>query len=114
MGRWIDKPRGYRRGSFSPWAKRAPGSLAAEFTTNWVWPPLLMLLPAFLLRASSFRISVIDWDESLYLLQAREWLRGGWPLVATWDMHPVGGPAMVSIALLAFGESVISVRLLGL
>jgi 4-amino-4-deoxy-L-arabinose transferase-like glycosyltransferase len=73
-----------------------------------------MLLAAFWLRTASFGLSVIDWDESLYLLQAREWLRGGWPLVAIWDMHPVGGPAMVTIALLAFGESVASVRLLGL
>ncbi|MBS0525872.1 MAG: glycosyltransferase family 39 protein [Proteobacteria bacterium] len=71
-------------------------------------------MAAFLLRAGSFRLSVIDPDEGLYLLQAREWLRGGWPLVATWDLHPVGGPAMVAIALLAFGESVVSVRLLGL
>jgi 4-amino-4-deoxy-L-arabinose transferase-like glycosyltransferase len=85
-----------------------------DVSANWVWPPLLMLLAVFLLRATSFRPSVIDWDESLYLLQAREWLRGGWPLVATWDIHQVGGPAMVAIALLAFGESVASVRLLGL
>jgi 4-amino-4-deoxy-L-arabinose transferase-like glycosyltransferase len=85
-----------------------------DFSASWVWPPLLFLLAAFLLRVASFRLSVIDWDESLYLLQAREWLRGGWPLVTTWDMHPVGGPAMVALALLAFGESVASVRLLGL
>jgi hypothetical protein len=115
MGRWIiDKRLRYRRESLLPWAKRVPGSVAAEFAADWVWPPLLMLPPALLLRADSFRLSVIDWDESLYLLQAREWLRGGWPLVAVWDMHPVGGPAMVSIALLAFGESLASVRLLGL
>ena len=85
-----------------------------DFSASWLWPPLLFLLAAFLLRVASFRLSVIDWDESLYLLQAREWLRGGWPLVTTWDMHPVGGPAMVALALLAFGESVASVRLLGL
>src|SRR3954470_11620128 len=85
-----------------------------DVSAGSVWPPLLMLSAAFLLRAPSFQFSVIDWDESLYLLQAREWLRGGWPLVAVWDMHPVGGPAMVSIALLAFGESLASVRLLGL
>jgi hypothetical protein len=115
MQRWIieKRPR-YRRGSLLLWAQRMPGSGAANFCVTWLWVPLLMLFAAFILRAASFRLSVIDWDESLYLLQAREWLRGGWPLVATWDMHPVGGPAMVSIALLAFGESVASVRLLGL
>jgi 4-amino-4-deoxy-L-arabinose transferase-like glycosyltransferase len=79
-----------------------------------VCPPLIMLCGALLLRATSFKLSAIDWDESLYLLQAREWLRGGWPYVAVWDLHPVGGPAMVSIALLAFGQSVVSMRLLGL
>jgi 4-amino-4-deoxy-L-arabinose transferase-like glycosyltransferase len=79
-----------------------------------VWPPLIMLFGALLLRVTSFKLSTIDWDESLYLLQAREWLRGGWPFVAAWDMHPVGSPAMVAIALLAFGQSVVAVRLLGL
>ena len=88
--------------------------MSFDFSASSVWPPLLMLSAAFLLRAASFRLSVIDWDESLYLLQAREWLRGGWPLVAIWDIHPVGGPAMVAVALLVFGESVVSVRLLGL
>jgi 4-amino-4-deoxy-L-arabinose transferase-like glycosyltransferase len=87
---------------------------ALSIPGKWVWPPLIMLSVALVLRAASFDLSVIDWDESMYLLQAREWLRGGWPLVATWDLHPVGGPAMVAVALLAFGESVISVRLLGL
>jgi 4-amino-4-deoxy-L-arabinose transferase-like glycosyltransferase len=85
-----------------------------DFSANGLWPPLLFLLATYALRAGSFHLSVIDWDESLYLVQGREWLRGGWPLVTTWDMHPVGGPAMVSLALLAFGESVESARLLGL
>src|ERR1700754_1811877 len=85
-----------------------------DLSASSLWPLLLMLSAAFLLRAPSFQPSVIDWDESLYLLQAREWLRGGWPLVAIWDIHPVGGPAMVAVALLVFGESVLSVRLLGL
>jgi hypothetical protein len=86
---------------------------ASNFSPNWAWPPLVMLFAALLLRAGSLPISAIDLDESMYVLQAREWLRGGWPLVATWDLHPVGGPAMVAIALLTFGESVVSARLLG-
>jgi 4-amino-4-deoxy-L-arabinose transferase-like glycosyltransferase len=87
--------------------------IAWNFFAKWAWPPLVMLLTALLLRATSFRPSVFDWDESLYLLQAREWLRGGWPFVSTWDIHPVGGPAMVAVSLLAFGESIVSARLLG-
>ena len=87
--------------------------IPSNFSAKGVWPPLVVLFAALLLRAGSFQISAIDLDESMYLLQAREWLRGGWPLVATWDLHPVGGPAMVAIALLTFGESVVSARLLG-
>jgi len=45
MRQWItDKPLRYRRGSLLPWAKRVPGSVAAEFAANWVWPPLFILL----------------------------------------------------------------------
>ena len=51
-----------------------------------------MVLISLLARGVGFIPSVLDPDESLYLLQAREWLRGGWPYVAVWDMHPVGAP----------------------
>ena len=79
------------------------------------WWLALAALPAIVLaiRALTFLPSVVDWDESLYLLQAREWLRGGWPLVAAWDMHPIGAPAMFAAALAGFGESIFAVRLLG-
>ncbi len=82
-------------------------------TRAW-WAALAALpLVVFALRALGFLPSVIDWDESLYILQAREWLRGGWPLVAVWDMHPIGGPAMFAMAMLLFGESIGAIRLLG-
>ena len=79
------------------------------------WWLALGLLPVIVLaiRALGFLPSVIDWDESLYLIQAREWLRGGWPLVAAWDMHPIGAPAMFAGAMAALGESIFAVRLLG-
>jgi 4-amino-4-deoxy-L-arabinose transferase-like glycosyltransferase len=75
----------------------------------------LTLLPVLVLalRWASFLPSVIDWDESLYLLQAREWLRGNWPLSGVWDMHPVGAPAMIAGAFLLLGERLETVRLLG-
>jgi hypothetical protein len=47
------------------------------------------------------------------MLQAREWLRGGWPYVAVWDMHPLGAPALFAGAFALLGESVFSIRLLG-
>jgi 4-amino-4-deoxy-L-arabinose transferase-like glycosyltransferase len=72
-----------------------------------------MVLVALLARGPGFIPSVLDPDESLYLLQAREWLRGGWPYVAVWDMHPVGAPAIVAAGLAVFGESIASARLVG-
>ncbi|WP_439597221.1 ArnT family glycosyltransferase [Falsiroseomonas sp.] len=75
---------------------------------------LLIVAAAVLLRLTSFVPAVVDTDEGLYMVQAREWLNGGWPLVAAWDMHPIGAPAMFALAFLAFGVSVEAVRLLGL
>jgi 4-amino-4-deoxy-L-arabinose transferase-like glycosyltransferase len=75
---------------------------------------LVILVATVLLRLPSFIPAVVDTDEGLYMVQAREWLNGGWPLVAAWDMHPIGAPAMFALAFLAFGVSVEAVRLLGL
>lgn len=75
---------------------------------------LLIVLATVLLRLTSFVPAVVDTDEGLYMVQAREWLHGGWPLVAAWDMHPIGAPAMFALAFLGFGVSVEAVRLLGL
>jgi 4-amino-4-deoxy-L-arabinose transferase-like glycosyltransferase len=72
-----------------------------------------MVLISLLARGVGFIPSVLDPDESLYLLQAREWLRGGWPYVAVWDMHPVGAPGIIAAALFLFGESIASARLVG-
>ena len=74
---------------------------------------LLVVVAAVLLRLTSFIPAVIDTDEGLYMVQAREWLAGGWPLVAAWDMHPVGAPALFALAFLVFGVSVEAARLLG-
>ncbi len=74
---------------------------------------LVLLLAALVLRASAFLPSVINPDESLYAVQAQAWLRGGWPYVAVWDMHPVGAPALFAATFALFGESLASLRLLG-
>lgn len=75
--------------------------------------PLILLAAAFLLRAFAFIPAVIDTDEGLYMLQAREWLRGNWPLVGVWDMHPVGAPALFAAAMALLGEAIWVPRLLG-
>jgi 4-amino-4-deoxy-L-arabinose transferase-like glycosyltransferase len=77
--------------------------------------PPLMLAAAFLLRSLSFVPYVIDTDEGLYMVQAKAWLAGeGWPLIAVWDMHPVGAPFLIAGAMALFGESLTAVRLLGM
>ncbi|MGG5821499.1 ArnT family glycosyltransferase [Falsiroseomonas sp. HW251] len=75
---------------------------------------LVLVAMVVVLRITSFVPAVVDTDEGLYMVQAREWLSGGWPLVAAWDMHPVGAPAMFALAFLAFGVSVEAARLLGM
>lgn len=73
----------------------------------------IFFLVALVLRAMAFVPAVIDSDEGLFILQGREWLRGSWPLVAVWDMHPVGAPAMMALAMGAMGQSLFAVRMLG-
>ncbi|MEN9499431.1 MAG: hypothetical protein RIS83_1250 [Pseudomonadota bacterium] len=75
--------------------------------------PLLFFVLALAFRSFSFVAAVIDTDEGLYMLQAREWLRGGWPLVAVWDMHPVGAPAIFAAVMAIFGDGIWVLRALG-
>jgi 4-amino-4-deoxy-L-arabinose transferase-like glycosyltransferase len=65
-----------------------------------------------LLRWSSFYQSVIDWDESLYLLVAQAWLAGNPPYTVIWDNKPPGIYAIFAIAIASLGYSVLSIRIL--
>jgi 4-amino-4-deoxy-L-arabinose transferase-like glycosyltransferase len=76
--------------------------------------PVSLFIAALLLRAFSFAPAVIDTDEGLYMLQAREWLAGNWPLVGVWDMHPVGAPALFAAIMWLLGDDIWVPRLLGL
>jgi hypothetical protein len=75
--------------------------------------PVFFFALALLLRVFSFVAAVIDTDEGLYMLQAREWLEGGWPIVTVWDMHPVGAPAIFAVAMAIFGDDIWVLRALG-
>jgi hypothetical protein len=91
-----------------------PSSASRLFDRALLIPPL-MLAAALLLRALAFFPYVIDTDEGLYILQAHAWLNGrGWPLVAVWDMHPVGAPFLIAGAMALFGETIAAVRFLGM
>jgi Dolichyl-phosphate-mannose-protein mannosyltransferase len=80
----------------SPWADR-----------------LLLVLFALLVRLPGVPPSVMDWDESVYILTAREILQGRLPYVGLFDNKPLGGPSLIALALATLGHSVVAVRLLG-
>lgn len=67
---------------------------------------------SFLLRAWSFFYSVIDRDESLYLLVARSLLNGTPPYIEVWDNKPPGIFIIFYLAISFLGDSVVSIRIL--
>jgi hypothetical protein len=81
--------------------------------TGWPGLPLVMLATALLVRSLSFVPAVIDTDEGLYIVQARGWLAGTWPLIGVWDMHPIGAPALAALAMMLPLPVIFAVRLLG-
>ncbi|MDB4981858.1 MAG: glycosyl transferase, family 39 [Myxococcales bacterium] len=62
------------------------------------------------LRLGSFFESVRDWDESLYLLVADQWLQGHAPYTVVWDNKPPGIYAIFALTLEVFGRSIFAVR----
>jgi len=76
-----------------------------------VW--LFLLVITFLLRFYSFLFSVIDWDESLYLLIAEAWSHGSIPYVEIWDQKPPGIYACYLVAkLMGFGDMLVGIRIM--
>ena len=67
---------------------------------------------ALLFRLPSYPRVVVNWDESLYLIMAQQWLQGGLPYVAVWDHHPIGVPALFAIAQWLFGPDIVVIRLI--
>jgi hypothetical protein len=89
---------------------------ASFIDRRWRHPalvPVFFFALALLLRIFSFVAAVIDTDEGLYMLQAREWLDGRWPIAAVWDMHPVGAPAIFAVFMAIFGDDIWVLRTLG-
>lgn len=74
---------------------------------------ILLLMVAVTVRRVFSAAIEADRDVGLYAVQAREWLRGGWPYVAVWDIHPLGEPALIAAAFAWFGQSVETIRMLG-
>lgn len=65
-----------------------------------------------ILRLPTFARSVVDWDESLYMLVGREWLAGHLPGTVVWDHKPPGVHALFAAGLAVVGEPVAAMRAL--
>ena len=68
----------------------------------------------FLLRGATFFQSVINHDESLYLIIADQILQGIPPYVEIWDHKPPGIYFLFALGLTLFGNSILAIRLLTL
>lgn len=68
---------------------------------------------AFALRLMVLPLSVVDWDESLYLLVTRDLLDGRFPYEGAFEHKPVALYYLFAIAQLVFGEGIMAMRLLG-
>ena len=71
-----------------------------------------ILALTFLLRSVSFGYSVLDWDESLFLIMAQDLINGNLPYTLTWDHKPPGIYFIFSVAQIIFGQSVIAIRII--
>lgn len=69
------------------------------------------LILVFCLRFPSFLQSVINWDESLYLLMADAMKNGHLPYTVIWDNKPPGIYILFFLSLAIFGDSIISIRI---
>ena len=75
---------------------------------------LFLFLWTFILRVPTFLNSVINWDESLYLLMADQWLSGNLPYSTVWDHKPIGIYLIFYLAISLFGRSVLAIRLIAI
>lgn len=74
---------------------------------------VLIAIAVFLLRHPLDLTSAIDWDESTYMLVAREILQGKLPYVSVFQEKPLGTPLLMAAAMGIGGISVASIRILG-
>ena len=71
---------------------------------------VFFLTLSIVLRFPTFFQSVIDWDESLYILIGRSLKEGHLPYTEVWDHKPPGIYILFSLALMLFGNSMFAIR----
>jgi 4-amino-4-deoxy-L-arabinose transferase-like glycosyltransferase len=72
---------------------------------------ITIFLAVVLTRCPTFLRSVLDWDESLYLLIAAQWRAGQLPYTTIWDNKPVGIYAIFAVFQAAFGAQIAAMRI---
>jgi len=74
---------------------------------------LLLLIVVCAVRAPAFFWSVINWDESIYLLISREMLEGDVLYTGIWDRKQPLTFVIFALSQLVFGKTILSIRILG-
>ncbi|NES78518.1 MULTISPECIES: glycosyltransferase family 39 protein [Okeania] len=75
---------------------------------------LAFLLLSFFLRFWTLFVSVLDKDESIYILGADSLLNGNLPYIEIWDNKPPGIFILFSLTMLILGKSIVSIRILSI
>lgn len=75
---------------------------------------LVFLLLSFFLRFWTLFVSVLDKDESIYILGADSLLNGNLPYIEIWDNKPPGIFILFSLTMLILGKSIVSIRILSI
>jgi hypothetical protein len=75
------------------------------------WRIALLFFAAVLItRLPTFFVSVLDWDESLYVLMAEQWRQGHLPYTTIWDNKPIGIYGIFLLFQSVFGDPVVAIR----
>ncbi|MCL2932221.1 MAG: glycosyltransferase family 39 protein [Trichodesmium sp. MAG_R03] len=72
------------------------------------------LLLSLFLRFWTLFVSVLDKDESIYILGADSLLNGNLPYTKIWDNKPPGIFILFSLAMLMFDKSIVSIRIISI
>jgi len=71
---------------------------------------LALLAIVTILRLPTLFRSVMDWDESLYIVMADQWLAGHLPYTVVWDNKPIGIYAIFAFFEILFRGPVLAIR----
>ncbi|MGD1805001.1 ArnT family glycosyltransferase [Dapis sp. BLCC M126] len=75
---------------------------------------IAFLLLSFFLRFWTLFVSVLDKDESIYILAADSLLNSNLPYIEIWDNKPPGIFILFSLTMLILGNSIVSIRILSI